>query len=277
MFDDEMVSSCLFLFIVQVLVLLPADGAPLDLKWLAIYIGVPKKRCKLASPHQCMTLFGAIPGEVPPLPLRSDVRVLCYPSLMKSREESVCLVASAGHNAYSLLIHQPDISLPALCTAASKIIGSSFAFEVLPDPDLYHASLDAAFEWQLAKRAAVVESHSDQETENFFFELTLDCTLQPLARRLRMIGVDTIVAGEVLREPQNGPRNVSTGIDRVKIDPDRVAMDLRTSALAGRLLVAPSHGRTALGPGAYRCASDWELPFFSIDEFMPNAPAIKCR
>ena len=67
-----------------------------------------------------------------------------------------------------------------------------------------------------------------------------------------MIGVDTIVAGEVLRKPQSGLRNMSTGIDRVKIDPDRVAMDLRTSALAGRLLVAASHGRTALGPGAYR-------------------------
>ena len=38
---------------------------------------------RLATPDECRELFGAVPGLVPPLPLRAGVRVLCHPQLLR--------------------------------------------------------------------------------------------------------------------------------------------------------------------------------------------------
>ena len=65
----------------SLLVLYPA-GERVDCRWLALVLGVPRKRVRLATTEECRELFGAVPGLVPPLPLRAGVRVLCHPQLL---------------------------------------------------------------------------------------------------------------------------------------------------------------------------------------------------
>ena len=143
----------------HLLVLMPADEK-VDTRWLALLLGVPRRKVRLASLDECGDLFGAVAGLVPPLPLRPNVTVLCHPRLRDARGG---LWASAGDVAYTLIIDEPERSLPALagaygadgsaaptleCSAVlsngEEALGCAFAW--LPSPSLWHASLEQALE-----------------------------------------------------------------------------------------------------------------------------------
>ena len=69
----------------ELLVLVPAH-TKVDLRWLSLVLSCPKKRLRLAGEDECLDDFGAVPGRVPPLPLRPGVRVLCDPRLRDATE-----------------------------------------------------------------------------------------------------------------------------------------------------------------------------------------------
>ena len=102
------------------LVLTPACSAKVDLRWLALALNCPKRRLRMASADECITLFGAIPGRVPPLPLRQGVRVLCDPRLANARE----LWGSSGGLTKRLVIRRPRFTLPALTCATASAVGA---------------------------------------------------------------------------------------------------------------------------------------------------------
>jgi uncharacterized protein with PIN domain len=250
-----------------VLILLPADGR-LDLRWIALVLGFSKKQVRLAPLDEVEELFGAKPGAVPPAPLRDGVRALCHPALLGSEDESGKFkdgevlpglwVGSAGDPDWRLVIavHSSGAALRALWHTR----GSGGALEALPDPTCFHADLDACFDYQRA-RALGPGSAMD-------VQVCLDGALSAVARKLRMIGVDAIVAGEVLRqgtsstpsaEHLDGPSpsfvRRTTGVGRVKVDTSCAEEHWRAAALEGRLLVATPHGNKALiasGGGVYR-------------------------
>ena len=196
----------------QVLVLVPALAPKVDLRWLALALNCPKRKLRLASDDECVSDFGAIPGRVPPLPLRPGTRVLCDPRLCDAAE----IWGSSCDARQRIFIRKPRVTLPALAAAATAAAAAATAagvaggtargdshpatagggagtgmlaastFEWLPSPDRWHPQLDDALDVLGTKglRGA---------------SLIVDPTLSVLARKLRMLGIDCLVAGEVLR------------------------------------------------------------------------------
>ena len=189
----------------RLLVVFPAD-AQIDWKWFALATGYARRQLRLASWAQCVDDFGAAPGRVPPVPLRDGVRTLAHPTLVDAPR----LVGSAGDADARLELSGE--ALRGLCDA------------VLPDPSRFLGDLDAGLDRFRATKA-----------------VTLDNSLQACARKLRMIGVDAAVAGEVLDDRVKlTPRgNRKGGLDRVRVDATRIDADLKEAALEGRVLVVP--------------------------------------
>ena len=191
----------------QVLVLVPALAPKVDLRWLSLALNCPKRKLRLASDEECVGDFGAVPGRVPPLPLRAGTRVLCDPRLCDAAE----IWGSSCDPRQRIFIRKPRLTLPALAAAAGAatagvarstargdshptieggaaaagMLGAS-TFEWLPSSERWHPQLDDALDVLRTKgrRGA---------------SLIVDPTLSVLARKLRMLGIDCLVAGEVLR------------------------------------------------------------------------------
>jgi len=403
------------------LVLYPA-GERVDSRWLALVLGVPRKRVRLATTEECHELFGAVPGLVSPLPLRAGVRVLCHPQLLRGgsggesgggggggggggkRAGGRPLWGSACDPSHRLWIGgRARDTLPALARAATRALegardgaldgardgaldgardgaraeaaGGLAAeaaaeaagtaaeaepllvldgtydmrttplppFAVLPDPAVWHPSLDDALDAFLSRaaegegegegaagegggggarpsfgsasaRAEAAESDGrkgkgkddtsskgkgeddtsskgkgeDDSSSSLsssdggvvragralasppeHVHLLVDSSLSVLARKLRMIGVDTAVAGEVLRSQQPGmmlsppagggealdPGDIRgarrlVGLLRVGIDPKAVEGHMRCAAIDGRLLVTVAKRAATSFPGA---------------------------
>ena len=191
----------------QVLVLVPALAPKVDLRWLSLALNCPKRKLRLASDEECVSDFGAVPGRVPPLPLRAGTRVLCDPRLCDAAE----IWGSSCDPRQRIFIRKPCLTLPALAAAAGAatagvagstargdshptIAGGAAAagmlgastFEWLPSSERWHPQLDDALDVLRTKGRRGVS-------------LIVDPTLSVLARKLRMLGIDCLVAGEVLR------------------------------------------------------------------------------
>ncbi|KAJ1623640.1 hypothetical protein T492DRAFT_290959 [Pavlovales sp. CCMP2436] len=67
--------------ITELLLVLTPAVERLDTRWLSNALGVPRRSLRLARREECVDLFGAWPGVVPPLPLREGVTVLGHASL----------------------------------------------------------------------------------------------------------------------------------------------------------------------------------------------------
>ena len=88
--------------------------------------------------------------------------------------------------------------------------------------------------------------------------LIVDPTLSVLARKLRIVGVDCAVAGEVLRARQacdarssgGGQRRPLAGLCRVTIDGSAVDAHRRLATLEGRLLITAARRAKQPPPGA---------------------------
>ena len=99
----------------------------------------PKRKLQLASDDQCVADFGAVPGRVPPLPLRPGVRVLCDPRLC----DAAVVWGSSCDARQRLFIRKPRLTLPALAAAAAAAAAAPVAaglfaastFEWLPPPE----------------------------------------------------------------------------------------------------------------------------------------------
>ena len=102
---------------VPVLLLLPA-GQRVDLKWLALVLGVRRRALRLATGAECVVRFGATPGSVPPLPLRRHVAVLCHPALASV----AALWGSTADPAFRLAVRHPIRALPRLAAASSAAV-----------------------------------------------------------------------------------------------------------------------------------------------------------
>ena len=76
-----------------VLVITPA-AERVDVRWLSCALGLPSRAVRLASADECVELFGAPPGTVPPLPLRADVRVVSYAALRNDGVARACVGSS---------------------------------------------------------------------------------------------------------------------------------------------------------------------------------------
>ena len=289
------------------LVLLPAEER-LDTRWLALVLNLPRRKVKLASVDECSDTFGATAGLVPPLPLHASVRVLCHPQLVA--HEEIGLWASAGHPDYRLLIDSPRRTLPALVemhdtTGTRTLDGTGEAtlpfFSFLPDPSLWHGSLEEALEGIHAMRpdgpvfsspeeeveeAEEDDSSSSDSTSLPNVRLMVDSSLSVLARKLRMVGIDTVVAGEVIKHQEPGcmisPAVAASeaaaageaakaagdvnggatggrirrqvGLLRVGIETSLIEGQLRRGALEGRLLVTSGSQKAVsqLPGAAYR-------------------------
>ena len=148
----------------EVLVLVPTQ-AKVDLRWLSLVLNHPKRKLRLASEDECTEDFGAIPGRVPPLPLRAGIRVLCDPRLRDATE----LWGSSCHKRLRLMIRKPRFTLPTLVAAAAAgaasaasaagAAGASRAehaceFAWLPSPTEWYPTLDDAIDAMSAGRAA---------------------------------------------------------------------------------------------------------------------------
>jgi len=115
--------------------------------------------------------------------------------------------------------------------------------------------------------------------------LALDCSLSVLARKLRMVGVDTAVVGQVLRSGGKPKQRELTnnGLLRVQIDSSRVEAHQRRGAIEGRLLVSPprhpsSKRKDEQGlPGAsYRLlAADADAQFAELLEVLGIREAVE--
>ena len=104
--------------------------------------------------------------------------------------------------------------------------------------------------------------------------LIMDASLAPLARKLRMIGVDARVAGAVLRDTAASSRHVALtarqggGLRRVTICQQRAESELRRAVADGSLrLCAPSvrHVRSC-GPLYHLLATDVDAQFAELVE-----------
>ena len=115
--------------------------------------------------------------------------------------------------------------------------------------------------------------------------LALDCSLSVLARKLRMVGVDAAVVGQVLRSGGKPKQKELTnnGLLRVQIDSSRVEAHQRRGAIEGRLLVSPprhpsSKRKDEQGlPGAsYRLlAADADAQFAELLEVLGIREAVE--
>ncbi|CAK0793315.1 unnamed protein product, partial [Prorocentrum cordatum] len=218
------------------LVLTPA-AAPLDIKWLGNWLGVSRRRLRMASPREVAERFGTRPGLVPPVPLRPGVRVLALPGL---RGAAGGLQASAGHPGWRLLLQEPGAALPALAGAAAG------AFEWLPSPASCLGSLDDVV-CQRALRSARWPVGGGREGRLEPFRATVEHSLAALARKLRMVGIDCEVAGELLRTGATGLQ----GLQRVKIDVSLQDTAFRRAAALGRLIVTQVARTAEAFPGVH--------------------------
>jgi len=277
-----------------VVALLPAD-LRLDLRWLALVLGVSRKQVRLAPMAEVEEYFGAKPGAVPPVPLRKGVRALCHPALLacdESQDDSTddagaspaCWVGSTGNPGWRLVIGNTPTQTTGSTLQLLWQSGLGGGLQVLPDPSLYHADLDACLDFQRARGLG--------EGGAMNVQVCLDGALSAVARKLRMIGVDAVVAGEVLRTSasstatgsgnrddgaESTPRSRSyarktTGVGRVRVDGLSAEAHWRTAVLEGRLLVATSHGNKALqsqnGGGVYRMLAPVSNPGAQFSELL---------
>ena len=311
------------------LVLTPADER-IDTRWLALALNAPKRRVKLASFDECEERFGAIAGLVPPVPLRPGVRVLCHPRLADAENG---LWASAADPAFRLLIDSPRETLPALTKRAAANDGDGGGdsptihvldgtaanggadlppFAWLPSPSLWCSTLEDAlanihtmredgpvFIRREASSGPVYGQSADDDGDDDGsslpdVKLIVDPSLSVLARKLRMVGLDTQVAGEVIKphqetgmmispavaaveaaangadnrdlqnggseawrnKSQNGVRRV-VGLLRVGIEASNVEGQYKRSAIEGRLIVTTAKQKKLdqLPGAAYRLLS----------------------
>ncbi len=204
-------------------------GKRLDLKWLALALDTPRRRVRLSS--RCVECFGVAPHRVPPIALRDDVSVVATPALLASTRP---LWGSAGGDGYRVVFEDGV----ALAHASP-----------LPDPALYYATLDDALDAYGGASAPRTSTPwlAGGATGR---RVMLDASLVACARRLRMIGVDAAVAGEVLRKEAT-PRRPLDGCDRVHVIASKVDADLRQAALEGRLVVVASSRKRAPGGACY--------------------------
>ena len=307
----------------DVLVLVPARAPKVDVRWLALALDWPKRKLRLATDDECVEAFGAVPGRVPPLPLRAGVNVLCDPRLRDATE----LWGSSGDARLRLFMRKPRFTMPALVAAAAVAAAASAegapraspsTFSWLPSPSKWFATLDDAldalsamgastalpsarcdarlphrssksqrcaddvggcqeahadgFSWDLAEAAAAAAAAATAADEgrgppvwrpSAEVKLIVDPALSVLARKLRMFGVDCLVAGEVLRtQPPGEPgdvdargatRRARVGLLRVFVDGSVVGAHLRLAALEGRLLVTTArHAKQPTPCATYR-------------------------
>ena len=198
-------------------------GKRLDLKWLALALDTPRRRVRLSS--RCVEDFGVAPHRVPPIALRDDVSVVATPALLASTRP---LWGSAGGDGYRVVFDGG---------AALRVASP------LPDPALYYATLDDALDAYGGASAPRTSTPwlAGGATGR---RVMVDASLVACARRLRMIGVDAAVAGEVLRKEAT-PRRPLDGCDRVHVIASKVDADLRQAALEGRLVVVASSRKRA--------------------------------
>ena len=204
-------------------------GKRLDLKWLALALDTPRRRVRLSS--RCVEEFGVAPHRVPPIALRDDVSVVATPALLASTRP---LWGSAGGDGYRVVFEDGGAALVA---------------SPLPDPALYYATLDDALD-AYGGASAPRTSTPWLAAGATGRRVMLDASLVACARRLRMIGVDAAVAGEVLRKEAT-PRRPLDGCDRVHVIASKVDADLRRAALEGRLVVVASSRKRAPGGACY--------------------------
>jgi len=236
------------------LVILTLASTTVDLKWLSNWLGIARKRLRMASYDECFDFFGAYPGTVPPLPLRPKVRLLALPNLALG---GLRVWASAGHPSWRLLIDEPGQALPLLSSlrprSAEQVELDRKEFEWLPDPSRRFQYLDDAL-MQYAR------------SEDAKHKLIVDNQLNVLARRLRLIGVDCEIAGERLETEKEGVR----GLTRTTVDVDLQLAALRRAAASDRLIIAQPGRSSASTPGVrYRLHSkDSDSQFSELVEVL---------
>jgi len=236
------------------LVLSPASDM-VDVKWLSNYLGVPKRRVRMATPEECEDWFGAVPGRVPPMPLRHGVRVMAMPSLRHEPVVSSGIVASSGESGRLLLVDNPAEAIPLLAATAHAVLAQGDAadvpFEWLPDPRGGKLTLDDivcdCFS-RAARRLSEGEDDYAPESAEEPFVLTaiVENRHATLARKLRMVGVDCEVAGEYIRTDKPDAQ----GVARVKVDTTLQDAALRRAAAMGRVFLT-TRLKTASIPGPY--------------------------
>mmetsp|Transcript_7732 Transcript_7732/g.16977 ORF Transcript_7732/g.16977 Transcript_7732/m.16977 type:complete len:975 (+) Transcript_7732:211-3135(+) len=99
--------------------------------------------------------------------------------------------------------------------------------------------------------------------------LILDCSLATLSRKLRMVGIDAKVAGEVVRRDidANNPRpHLVNGLMRVKVDSTIVETQLRQAAARGRLIITKASASNLPGVSYRLLASDPDEQFSELIE-----------
>ena len=301
----------------EILVLVPAL-AKVDLRWLSLVLDHPKRKLRLASDDECVEDFGAIPGRIPPLPLRLGLRVLCDPRLQDATE----LWGSSCHETLRLVIRKPRFTLPAIAAADAAPAAATMRksnshsslgaisedhgcnFTWLPSPECWYPTLDDAldvlsagcdepmpsqrqhtrsedspaanspdrFSGAVPVTVAAAISSADANAVSIWqaparVKLIVDPTLSVLARKLRMVGIDCKVAGELLRcqsaiegcggsethsfvGKDGGTRRTPVGLLRVSIDGRTVEAHLRLAALEGRLYVTTARRVKQPAPGA---------------------------
>lgn len=233
----------------MLLVVAEADRR-IDFRWLSLALDTPRRRIRLSS--RCVEAFGVAPHRVPPVPLR-DAAVVATPSLLASKRP---LWGSAGGDGYRVVFEDGA----ALARVAAP----------LPDPALYFSTLDDALDAYYGGSGAPTTSSGAVRlaTGNTGRRVTLDASLVACARRLRMIGVDAAVAGEVLRREAT-PRRPIEGCDRVHVVAARVEADLRRAALEGRLVVVASSRKRLPSRGGAACyAVRAKTPDAQFDELL---------
>ena len=123
----------------NVLLLTPA-AAKVDLRWLALLLNCARRRLRFATDDECIEAFGAVPGRVPPLPLRVGVRVLCDPRLRDASE----LWGSSCDPKLRLHICKPRFTLPAIMAAATAAAAATVPGAPAPPPAAAAAAALAA-------------------------------------------------------------------------------------------------------------------------------------
>lgn len=97
-------SICLFAAGLPVLVVASGDRRVSDAK-IARYLGVGRKKVRIADPESCVQVFGYPPGGVAPVAHRStEVRILIDEQL--SRWDRIYAAAGTSHDNFSLTFEQ---------------------------------------------------------------------------------------------------------------------------------------------------------------------------
>ena len=161
---------------------------------------------------RCVAAFGVAPHRVPPIALRDS----CASS--RRRRSWPRRARSGARRA-------------ATATESSSPDGAALVASPLLDPALYYATLDDALD-AYGGASAPTTSTPWLAAGATGRRVMLDASLVACARRLRMIGVDAAVAGEVLRTEAT-PRRPLDGCDRVHVIAAKVDADLRQAALRG--------------------------------------------